>query len=455
MSDSVGRLDDTERLFAVTELAYDGHSQLGRAAYSIYISALFAGIYGTTLSQAIFQAVVDNATARDRWDTWALPVGLLLVVVLIAGLFRLGRLRGPVLPDLSLVDLVLPASIDRRRVLLPWWQATDLVATVGAGVVGISIGGGMAVAHLTSGLSAVIGAVGGALLGWLSVQVWLRGQVLGAEGPPSPRDIARSGAALAQLRQPELREQVVLSQTMTAALYAGDASYLRREVQLGKPRFRRIRLPAWGSGPSVLAADVLALLRAPWSTAVGLVLLCVGAPAACWAVGQDDRLALLLGLSLLVMGAGVGRLVRGLRSLADGAGNVTLLGMSAPREATLHLVVGLVPVVVIWGVATIFVGGGVAPSLVSLVAVVLLLAAQQLLVAFLGGLPSELMGLGGGAGLVLFWALLPHLGVLVVGLIAGGLAALGGDAVGPLVSLSALLLLLGAQRLRARTAPER
>lgn len=448
------RLDDTERLFAVTELAYGGRSQLGRAAYSIYIAALFAGIYGTTLSQATFLAVRDNPTARDRWETWALPVGLALIAVVLVGLYRLGRLRGPVLPDLSLVDLVLPTSTDRRRVLQPWWQATDLVATVGAGVIGLSIGGGMAVAQLSSPVSVAIGALGGALLGWLSVQVWLRGQVLGAEGSPRMRDVVRSSAALLQVRQPDVRDQVVLSQTVTAALYAGDSAYLRREVQLGKGRFRRVRLRPWGSGPSMIAADVLALLRAPWSTLVGAVLLVVGTPAACWAIARQDRLALLLPLALLVVGAGVGRLVRGLRSLADGAGNATLLKMSAQREAALHLVVGLVPVAVIWCVATVFVGGGIGPSLAGLVSVLLLMAGQQLCAAFRGGLPADLVGIGGGAGLVLFWFMLPQLGVLIVGLVAGGMAAAGATPTGVFLVLSAGLLGIGRRQLRTRNAPE-
>lgn len=450
------RLDDDERLFAVNQLAYHGVSQLHGTAYALYLSTLFAGIYGTTLSSGAFEAVKGNAVAHDRLNTWGLPGLLLLVVLALVGTFFAGRLRGPVLPDLSLIDLVVTADVDRARLLRPWWQSTALVTVTATMLVGLAVGAGMSVAGLSGALAPIAGGAGGLVVGYLTVHLWLRGQALAGEGAPGIGSVLRVRDALGALRQPALREQAILTQTISTAVYIGGLGHLRREVHLTTPRLRRRRVAVGGVHGTVISADLLALVRYPFATLLGIVLVLLGTPAVLWAMAQHGRPALFLGLALLVVGAGVTRLVRGLRSQADGAGSPPLLGLSSDREMVLHLLPPLLPLLIGWGIGAPVVGLDVGQSVSALLALAMVIAGAQLLVAYRGEAPGALMTMGqSGAGLLMAWFFLPQILLLVVGLAAGGVAAAGGQPQLLMLIGAGIVLASGMGVMRSRLAPER
>ncbi|MDF8264755.1 hypothetical protein [Luteipulveratus flavus] len=446
--------DERERLYTLRALAYGGHSPVERMSFPLYVVALFAGIYGVTVAQGVLALVAADSTRRDAFAAWSPPaVGVLAVAALLAA-YAFGRVRGPVVPDLSLVDLAVPTDIQRAAVLQPWWRAVVLTTVLAGGIVGAVAGAGLAIQDLGPPVSPVIGGGIGAGYGWLLVHVWLRGQVLGAEDAPEVRDVLHTEDALCQLRRATIRSQAALDRAVTAALYAGDAAHLRREASLGRPRARQRRLRPAGASWVLLRADLLILRRAPYAAATGLALVAVATPVVVWALGQEGVL-LALGVGLVVLNAGAGALMRGLRSCADQVASPSLLGMPIARCALLHTTVGLVPIVVAWTASAVWMGGGVAPGTTALVGILLTVIGSQVLGAFRGSPPTSMILGPESGGVLALWLILPHLVPLCVGLTAGGVASQGAQPAGILLLLGVAGLVLGLWRLRVNTAPQR
>ena len=100
--------------------------------YAGYVLLLFSGIYGFPVLQAIFRTN-DRGWLREQLDS---PIGVAALVVAIGAVlgaaYWAGRFRGPVVPPLPWIDLVVSTPVDRARAVRRWWR----YAVVGGAFVG-------------------------------------------------------------------------------------------------------------------------------------------------------------------------------------------------------------------------------------------------------------------------------------------------------------------------------
>lgn len=399
-----------------------GTGSLRTVLYAAYVTLILALTYGFTVARGVFVSS-DPAWVRAHLLQ---PVTLVVVAPLLlvgGGLaFRIGRLRGPVVPPLPWTDLVVLTSIDRTLTLRQWWASSHALLASGAVIVLGVIGGGL----WASGATGPLGLIGGALVGLLTgsalATAWFAGQVA-ASGSPAPLPWRRD-RALRHLRGEQLRQHGTRATRLGGAVLAGDLRAARLEMAAPVTRGRSLRLSPGGRYGTVVRRDLLGLRRRPGSFGAGLLLTALGCAGIAWSLADPAVPPFLTCLCTLACQLGVGQWSEGLRLHADGLGAPSLSGLAPGREALAHTVAPLLLLAATWVAAATLVWGALRPyDLLTSVAtgagwlVVLVVAfgATQWLVAFRGRPPVGAFLPETGPSAMLAWQLRPNVAAVALG----------------------------------------
>jgi hypothetical protein len=391
-------------------------NSLVNALYPVYVAVIVAGAYGITAARQLFLSLDAKWLAERAWT----PAGAIVTVGAAASLLALvllvGHVRGPVVPPLPYLDLVVDSPMPRSVTLARNWWLSFGGCTIGGLLIGAVCGVGLAMAQVASTGALLPATLGGLLLGVLVAQFWLWGQVHGSRGG-SPLPVGRHNA-LARLDITALRRQAASNVTMAGAVLSGDLRMVRLDAARPTTHFRRVRLRASGPRAVIARRDLLGLRRAPLSALSGLGLAAAGSAGLMLSV-QSPRIPTMAALvSLILAYLGFGAWCEGLRLHADNSGTSRLLGLGYRDTAVAHLVVPLSA----WGVSVILVtigllaAGAVGPiALLWGLGTGALLAGGHLMASFRGQPPTAVFGPVGGMPLMILWYTKPLLATLVVG----------------------------------------
>ncbi|WP_406829305.1 hypothetical protein ABEG17_09885 [Pedococcus sp. KACC 23699] len=452
---STGPATDRERLAQARKVIRGGLPEhgSGNAIYTAYVAVIASLVYGVPASRAFFKFVDPRWISQHLTGVQGvLVVGTVIVGVLLLG-YRLGSVRGPVVPDLPYLDHVATSALDRAVVLRRWWR----ISLVGCLVVGLLAGAVVGTGMVSAGVAPLVVLVpttlGGLAVGLAFGGSWLWGQV--RSWPTGDRGVAtvlRGRRSLRALHHVGLRTQSARAVTMGGAVLAGDLRAARLDVAAPGTRLRRTRLRARGRITVVAERDLLGLRRSPGSFVVGLVLSVAG----CWALAHSTT----PGVPSIVAFAGVlaaylgyGAWSEGMRLQGDNAGTPALIGLPFGEEALAHLISPsalFAAVAVITGavVATTTTAG--VAAFFWPVAMTALLAGTHLMAAFRGLPPVTLFSPGSAVVSVGFWYSRPLLLALIGGVAATALLTHSGysNALMVLALASYAAVMFGRRRVR-------
>ncbi len=405
-------------------IAGDERRRDGNAVYAVYVAVIAAGAYGVPAAQSFFRVLDPAWLAAHLTGPTAAAAAVAAVAGLLTFAYRAGRLRGPVVPGLPYLDTVASSPLDRALVLRPWWRLAVLGCVVAGVLVGLVIGAGLAIAGVTGAVVLVPGVVAGGLIGLLVAGSWLHGQVRSwPSGDRGPEVFLRQRRSLRALHLTLLRTQSARAVTVGGAVLAGDLRAARLEVGTPVTRARRRRLRGRRPVPTMVARDVLGLIRSRGAALTGLVLTAAAAYGLVRASAPGTPSIIALG-GLALAYLGVSTWSEGLRLQGDNAGTPPLLGMAPADEALAHLVVptaGYVGTVLVVGAAsavsghTSWFGVGWALLLGGL------LLAAPMMAAFRGLPPVNLFSPGSGVAITVLWYAVPFLVPVVCGTAATAL----------------------------------
>lgn len=243
-------------------------NSLVNAMYPVYVAVIVAGAYGIPAVQQLFLSLDAKWLADHAWTPVGAIVAVGVAVLLLTLVLFVGQVRGPVVPPLPYLELVVDSPMPRKVTLARNWRLSFGGCAVGGLLIGAVCGAGLAIAKVAS-LGALLPAtLGGGLLGVLVAQFWLRGQVHGSRSgsslPPGRHN------TLARLDITGLRRQAASNVTMGGAVLAGDLRIVRLEAARPTTHCRRVRLRSSGPLAVIARRDLLGLRRAPWSALSGL-----------------------------------------------------------------------------------------------------------------------------------------------------------------------------------------
>ena len=408
------------------------------ALYAVYVAVIAALSYGVPASQQFFKFLDPRWLAEHLTGVRGVVVIALAVGTLLLLASRVGRIRGPVVPDLPYLDHVATSPLDRAVVLWQWWRLALLGCVVAGLLLGLVLGAGVAIAGVGSAFVLVPGAVGGSLLGLVVAGTWLQGQVRSwPTGDRGAGVFLRQRRALRALHLTGLRVQSARSVTIGGAVLVGDLRAARLDIGSPSTRGRRLRLRSHRPAAVVVARDVLGLRRAPGAVATGVVM--SGVAAFGLVHGSAPGVPSFVAFVSLVLGyLGMGALSEGMRLQADNAGTPPLLGIPFRTEALAHLVVPTgvyAAVTLVVGGASIL-GGARSAGLAWALVMTGLLVTTQLMAAFRGLPPVSLFGPGRGIATMLLWYGRPLLVAVIAGTAATAFVTAGAPLNGLLVLLT-------------------
>jgi hypothetical protein len=446
---------DRERLTEARRVIRGGLPEEGNgnAVYAAYVAVIASLVYGVPASRAFFEFVDPAWLSRHLTGVQGvLVVGAVVVALLLLG-YRLGSIRGPVVPDLPYLDHVAVSALDRAVVLRRWWRLSLVGCLVVGLLTGAVVGTGMVVADVASPLALVPSTLTGLAVGLGFAAAWLWGQVRSwPTGTRGVGTLVREVRSLRALHHVGLRTQSARAVTMGGAVLAGDLRAARLDVASPTTRLRRRRLRARGPLAVVAERDLLGLRRSPGTLLVGTVL----SGAGCWAVAH----ATTPGVPNIVAFAGIvacylgfGAWAEGMRLQGDNAGTPPLIGLAYGQEALAHLVAPSM----LYAVVALLAGGAVVltstagvAALVWPLAMVCLLAGAHLMASFRGLPPVALFSPGSAVMSVAFWYARPLLLTLIGGVAASALLTRSGasNAVLVLALASYAAVMFGRRRVR-------
>jgi len=289
--------------------------------------------------------------------------------------------------------------------------------------VGLVVGAGGAIAKVAPPSAMVATTLVGTLLGLLTAEFWLRGQLQGQSHPLAPAGrrtsmLSTRRNALALLDIAGLKRQSASNVTMGGAVLAGDLRTVRLDAARPARHARRVRLKA--SGPLLVIArrDLLGLRRAPWAALYGLCLATAGSAGLMLSMRSPDTPTIAPLISVLLCHLGFGAWCEGLRLHADNSGTSRLLGLPYRDTALAHLTVPVLG----WTVTTLVVSALLSPAgLLTPLALAwalgtgALLAGTHLMAAFRGLPPIGVFSPQAGVPSMVFWYSKPLLATLLVG----------------------------------------
>lgn len=466
MTDSVSptlrEIDDHELLGQAEWVIGGDVGRRGRrqAWYAAYVAVLGMLAYGFPIAQTVFRTT-DPGWLRAQLTSPVAQLGLVVgLVAILWGAYSAGGFRGPVVPALPWIDHVVSTPIDRALSVRRWWRVSRGGTVFAGGLVGATIGTGVAFAGVAPWYAALLATVVGACVGWVAGALWLWGQVRSWPGADQgPRLLVRSPAALRALHVDSLRTHAANTSTIGGSVLAGNLRTAR--LQLARPvrHARRARLRAARPWLVIVRRDVLGLRRQPGNLWSGLALLVLGTVVIVWTITHRAAPILALALGLVPAYLGFGSWAEGLRLQADNVGTPALLGTTSRTEAVAHLVVPTVLTVVTLG-AGLLVASTLVPVTTNavgvLLALTLVLCGGHLLAAF-RGTPSQFsLTPESGPMVLVLWYLRPGLVVLVAGTLTAylvqrlGFLGLGWD-----IAISIAIVLWGLSRMQRLTEEHR
>lgn len=339
---------DSKRLADATYLRHgpEGSRALQQAGYVLYVVGLFGAFWGVAITRGVLLEVdVRSVIQGLGWPLITLgAIGVVGSVAVLAR--RLGQVRGPVVPSLPWIDLVVSTSLDRGHVLKELWTVALLlmvsVFAIGALVIGVS---GVFVAAWSPVW--IVGWVTfGLALGWVAARAALAGQGSRGEGVATTfgrngsanRPALRSAAALRAIGWVRLREHSARSAVVHGSVVTGDLRVAQLTLRPPRASARFLRLRASGPLRTVVRRDLLAYRRGPHRFVTAVFLMTAGCGGLCWALTSPNAPITGIVVAIAVMYAGCGLLCEGVRLQSDTAGAPSLLGLGPRRHLLAHLV---------------------------------------------------------------------------------------------------------------------
>ena len=289
--------------------------------YAGYVLLLFSGIYGFPVLQAIFRTN-DRSWLREQLDS---PIGVAALVVAIGAVlgaaYWAGRFRGPVVPPLPWIDLVVSTPVDRARAVRRWWRYAVVGGAFVGGVVGLVVGSGLAFAQVTGVVAMVVATVLGVVVGVVGARVWLWAQVRSWPGPDhattGPSLLWRLPDALRALHAESLRAHSANTSTLAGSAITGNLRTARLSLTRPITHARAVRLRAGRPFAVLVRRDVLGLRRQRVDLVAGAGFTVLGAAVLIWGMAQPAAPSFALGLAMVPLYLGFGSWTEGLRLQAE------------------------------------------------------------------------------------------------------------------------------------------
>lgn len=338
----VSTREDRDRLHRARSIVVGGRppSTWRSAGYAVYVAVLIAVVNAFPLAQAITRLLDLNALGSFMATTTA-RIGVGAAAVLVAlGAWRAGRVHGPVMPDLSYVDLIVDSPIDRATTTRPWWRLSLLGSVVVGLLMGAVISGSLVFIGHAPLWVALAGSLIGAIAGWAIAWAWLLGQARDSgEGPRGRPRPLRPSRALAVLSVVGLRRQAASSVAVGGAALIGDVRAARLAVASPTTRGRDRLLRAASPLAVIARRDWLGLQRNPSRLATGAVAVLGGSFLLSLRAGGLEVPMVATIVGAIAAQSGLRAWCEGLRLQGDNAGTPPLLGIPPRHEALAHLLV--------------------------------------------------------------------------------------------------------------------
>ncbi|GAB3886800.1 hypothetical protein [Terrabacter terrigena] len=446
---------------------YDDHDLLGQAdwviggeaarkarqqgLYAGYVAFLGALVYGLPIVQTVFRTSDAGSLGRQLSSPMAIALLVASVCALLGAVVFAGRFRGPVVPPMPWIDLVLSAPLDRALALRRWWGYAAVGGLFLGTLGGLTVGAGLAFANLGGVVSIVVTTAAGAALGVLATRLWLWSQVRSWPGPDRGLTLLwRVPDALRELHAESLRAHSANTSTLAGSALTGNLRTARLALTRPVHHGRSARLRPGRPFGVLVRRDVLGLRRTPGAFLSGLGLTALGGAVVTWAFAQPAAPSVAATIGLLPLYLGFGAWSEGLRLQADNVGTPSLLGTNEVAEAVAHLVAPTALTTLVlgaWvGVTAVF-GPVPASATLSLVIVLVLVVAGNVFAAFRGS-PTFVLR----PQTVVGWYALPALSVIVVGSVVAVLTKAGSYTWLSIVSwLAYVLLFWSISRVRRLT----
>src|SRR5680860_1145843 len=119
--------------------------------YPMYVAVIVTGSYGVPAAQSLFRSLDHQWLADHVWSPGG-AVGAAILTALLLTLVRLvGRVRGPVMPPLPYLDLVVASPMPRKVTLARNWRLSLSGSILGGLLIGTAARDEQ---HAAEGLSA-------------------------------------------------------------------------------------------------------------------------------------------------------------------------------------------------------------------------------------------------------------------------------------------------------------
>jgi len=210
-------------------------TSLSTTLYPVYVAVIAAGTYGVPATQQLFHSIDRRWLVEHVLTPGGATAAVMLTALLLTVVRLVGRVHGPVVPPLPYLELVVASPMPRKVTLARFWRLSLGGSAIGGLLFGLVVGAGLAIAGVASPAVLLPDTLGGALLGILVAEFWLRGQLHGDQtlplvSRPGPWILDRRRNALALLDITGLRRQAASNITMGGAVLAGDLRTVRLDA---------------------------------------------------------------------------------------------------------------------------------------------------------------------------------------------------------------------------------